>query len=330
MDLREIDVVGTDAGALVSVLSRGLRERLERHGCRHDIDGPRAQRRGREVHGSPVAVPLGRPIAHHDDGCCPIGDRGTVVQVQRVGDRARLQHVCNGDLLAEVGEGVAGGIPLVLDGDERQLLARHAELFHVAASAHRIHRGHRCAHRSFRITGIGRQRAAEFGGEVLGSYGRHDIVFPGPNRQRSLSNRRCSAATCVFDVGERQPGETHLRQDPLAGDHALEDVAAIGGFDGTGIDPGVGDGAPQGFRAQVGGVPVRVFPELGHARAENVNGGHCSPPAGGRNRKPVRGSPSSSSPKGSSVRTSVIPILKSSASTPPIWPMTRTPSGRST
>ena len=68
--------------------------------------------------------------------------------------------------------------------------------------------------------------------------------------------------------------EPNLGENPLSGDHALEDVADIGGFDEAGIDPGVGDCPVERFGTEVGGITVRVLPEPGHPDSYNMYVSH--------------------------------------------------------
>ncbi len=125
------------------------------------------------------------------------------MEVERIGDRPRFQHVLDGDRCLEVGQGVARRIGLVLDGDQCELLTGHPELLHVAACPHCVHAGHGGPDGRLRIARIRRQRPFEPGGEVFGADRCDYVVLPRPNGERCLPDGGCSAAAGVLDVGER-------------------------------------------------------------------------------------------------------------------------------
>ncbi len=75
---------------------------------------------------------------------------------------------------------------------------------------------------------------------MLGADCNDDVVLASPDGERRLPDCGCSTAAGVLDIGEWQTRQANLCEDPLAGDHSLEHMSAVSGFNGPGVDFGVG------------------------------------------------------------------------------------------
>ena len=82
--------------------------------------------------------PLPPPGPHHQEGPPAVGDHAAVEAMQRIGDHRRADHVLDGDDLAQQRVRVVLRVMRGGDLDPRQLLARGAELVHVAHRHHAI------------------------------------------------------------------------------------------------------------------------------------------------------------------------------------------------
>ncbi len=66
--------------------------------------------------------PTGNLLGRHHDGRPPIGERATVVELQRVGDLGAREHLLESDLLTELGLGVKRPMAVVFHRDVGHLL----------------------------------------------------------------------------------------------------------------------------------------------------------------------------------------------------------------
>jgi len=95
--------------------------------------------------GASRPVVVGVVLADEDDRARAVGDGTGVVEVQRFGDRRRLQHVLDGDLPLVLRVVVTDGVRVVLHRDVREVLVGPAELREVGVRHHRVRAGERHA-----------------------------------------------------------------------------------------------------------------------------------------------------------------------------------------
>ena len=73
-----------------------------------------------------------------DQGAAAIRDETAVQTVQRIADHRRIDHVLDGDQLAQHGVGIVLGMMGSRDLDPGELLAGGAEFMHVAHRRHGV------------------------------------------------------------------------------------------------------------------------------------------------------------------------------------------------
>jgi len=124
----------------------------------------------------------------HDQRAAAVGDDAAIHPVQRIGNHRRVEHVLDGDDLAQHRVLVVLRVMGCRDLDPGQLLAGGAELMHVAHSAHAVNvvRGGVVGGLEIDL-GAGRARRHGAGARFSSQRDQRDRAFAGGDRLRGMA-----------------------------------------------------------------------------------------------------------------------------------------------
>ncbi len=157
--------------------------------------------------------PTGNLFGRHHHGCPPIGERATVVELQRVRDLGAREHLLESDLLTEVGLGVKRPMAVVFHRDVGHLLFGGAVLGHVGPGdeGKDAREGKPGGLLEGCIRGVGEDLRRRISGKVQHSFGatdEDDIRNPGSHLHDRVPERSVARGASGLEAGGRD------RRDP--------------------------------------------------------------------------------------------------------------------
>ena len=280
----DIDVGRSDAGHRVRLLRR-LHRRWEgrhvglvlvHHAIEPEADAPYPHR--------PVGVAVDDLFAHQQQRGGAVALGRAVVEAERFDHGRRVEHVLNGDLVAQLRLRIAHTVVVVLDRHHRQMLTSRRGFVEVAVHVQREVRGRDDADRVVprhvaRQTHPLPERAARRRlAHLVGTGHEHDVEHAAGHAVDAVADGVVAGRARVLDACHR-----HVEQAARVGEDARREPVGGGelaeprGVDVGSVEPLVDavERFGHGHRDQVLDAELEVLTEVGHARSDDRDAPHC-------------------------------------------------------